>query len=131
MSETKDSPLDKFLNGYRVSALVLLNILVALVLLNAVLSVIFMAKDALSVNPVSITYGHANVTSVYHGMSSGQVDDLLKETWSRPYIYEPSTSTDFDLPRTRAPGRLKRAGSISFFSVAQLRLDTASRTTKQ
>ena len=71
----------------------LLNILVALALLNAILSAVFTVWDYLLPNPVSTKYGHlaSTLRAVYKGLSEREVDDLLKETWSRPFIYEPFT----------------------------------------
>jgi hypothetical protein len=79
--------------GYRFTAVTLLNILVALVLLNAILSAVFMVWDHLLPNPVLTKYGHlaSTLRAVYKGLSEREIDDLLKETWSRPFVYEPFT----------------------------------------
>lgn len=83
--------LRKLWNGYRFTAVTLLNTLVALVLLNVILSAVFMVKDYFSLNPVSKKYGKSTIKAVYHGLGEGEIEALLKETWSRPYDYEPFT----------------------------------------
>jgi hypothetical protein len=83
--------LRKLWYGYRFTAVTLLNTLVALVLLNAILSAVFMVQDYLSLNLVSRKYGKSTINAVYHGLSEGEIEALLKETWSRPFVYEPFT----------------------------------------
>ena len=83
--------LQKLWNGYRFTAVTLLNTLVALVLLNAILSAVFMVEDHFALNPVLKKYGKSTIKAVYHGLSEGEIEALLKETWSRPYVYEPFT----------------------------------------
>ena len=93
MTTKANSFLRKLWYGYRFTAVTLLNILVALVLLNAILSAVFIVWDYLLPNPVSTKYGHltSTLSAVYEGLSEREIDDLLKETWSRPFIYEPFT----------------------------------------
>ena len=76
-------------SGYRFAALTLLNTLIALAVLNGILRAVFAVKDHFSRNPVSTKYGNGAV--VYPGLSEREVDHLLKETWSRPYVFEPFT----------------------------------------
>lgn len=78
-------------NGYRFTAVVLLNTLAALLLLNSVFYVGFVVRDHLSPNPISKKYGNSTIDDLYPGMSEHEIDALLDETWSRPYIYEPFT----------------------------------------
>jgi hypothetical protein len=83
-------------NGYRSTALLLLNTLVLFVLLNVLLLALFWARDSLkagSVTADSVTakYGDSAVRQVYGQSDQAEVQQLLKETWSRPYVYEAYT----------------------------------------
>lgn len=91
MVKKLNSFLRKLWGAYSFTAVTLLSALVVLVLLNGILSVTFIVKDYFSSNPVSKKYGHSTVKSTYQGSNEGKIDTLLKETWSRPYIYEPFT----------------------------------------
>jgi hypothetical protein len=42
-------------------------------------------------NPVADKYGYASLEKVYPGKSHQEIDNLLAETWSRPFLYEPFT----------------------------------------
>ena len=81
----------KLISSYRFCALMLLNLLLALLVVNVILFFIFTVKDKTRQNPVSTKYGHLLVNSLYPGLDKGEINALLKETWSRPYIYEPFT----------------------------------------
>lgn len=83
--------IHKLLSGYRFTALMLLNTLVALLVLNVILFAVFSTGDYFRQNPVSEKYGHLTVNPAYPGLSEREINTLLKETWSRPYIYEPFT----------------------------------------
>ncbi len=91
MTKKANRFLQKLSYGYRLSALALLNTLVALLLLNAILYAAFVVKDYLSWNAIWTKYGHSTISAVYPGLSEPEIDGLLKETWSRTYIYEPFT----------------------------------------
>ena len=81
----------KIAKCYRVAALTTFNILVLFVFIILILSFMFYIKDQLRVsNPVSNKYGK-KVLSLYPHMNEQQINILLKETWCRPYIYEPFT----------------------------------------
>lgn len=83
--------IHKLFSGYRFFALTLVNTLVALLVLNVLLFAVFSVRDHFHRNPVSTKYGHSAVNPVYPGLSESEIDALLKETWSRPYIYEAFT----------------------------------------
>ncbi len=83
--------LEKFVNGYRNLAVTLMNTLVAILIVNLVLSIIFIVRDRSADNPVESIYGGSVLLEVYPGMSASEIDDLLAETWSRPHIYQPFT----------------------------------------
>jgi hypothetical protein len=83
--------IHKVSSGYHFIALTLVNTLVALLVLNVILFAVFSARDHFRRNPVSAKHGRSTVNTVYPGLSESEINALLKETWSRPYIYEPFT----------------------------------------
>ena len=44
-----------------------------------------------SSDPVTKKYGKKAITAVYPHLKEQEIKVLLKETWSRPYVYEPFT----------------------------------------
>jgi hypothetical protein len=69
-------------------------VLVLFTLLNAVLFVAYKIKDSYPNamdNVVYKKYGEARVMQVYPGYTEDDVSALLKETWQRPYEFEPYT----------------------------------------
>ena len=87
--------LKKLSKYYKASALMWFNICVCFVLTNVALLVFFSIKDSLQdsrgYNPVSRKYGSELIEKVYPELDREQVDRLLNESWSRPYVYEPFT----------------------------------------
>jgi len=83
--------IQKLLFGYRFTVLTLMNTFVVIVFLNVILFAIFSVRDHYSQDPVSAKYGHQYVSLVYPGLSQSEIYALLKETWSRAYIYDPFT----------------------------------------
>ena len=89
----------KLLSGYYYVAVTLLNILLALTLLNVFLSFMFMVKDSFSsVSPVPARtnhvvkrYGKSTVSSAYPLLNESVLEVLLHETWSRSLIYDSFT----------------------------------------
>ena len=85
----------KLVGFYRSSALLLLNSLVLLVLVNAGLSVLFRIKDhgtaQKTAKAVAKIHENASLRSVYPGMDAESIHRLIFETWSRSYAYEPLT----------------------------------------
>ncbi len=76
---------------YRAAAVMLLNTLVVLLVLEAGLSFAFAFKDRRDRNPVSSEYGHERVRDAYPERTEADMDTLLRESWKRPYAYEPFT----------------------------------------
>lgn len=73
-------------------AVIVLNVMVALVFLNAVVATAYRVAPLFRThNPITEKYGEDAVRRVYPGWKDTAVRDLLKETWSRPYIFEPFT----------------------------------------
>lgn len=85
--------LRKFLDGYNSTAVILLNVALFILVLNAFLSAMFIIKDYLSRDPVSTKYDHSTLNAIYQkqGLNEREIKALLRESWSRPYIYEPFT----------------------------------------
>lgn len=83
--------LYKLWQYYHFAALTLLSTLLIVLLFNAILSVVYRVKDNAQADPVSTKYGHSPLIEVYEGFSVDEIDKLLKETWSNPFIYEPYT----------------------------------------
>ncbi|MDA1043822.1 MAG: SGNH/GDSL hydrolase family protein [Verrucomicrobia bacterium] len=77
--------------AYRSTALTVMNTFVALLVLNVILFAVFAVRDRFRSNPISEKYGKSTVNAVYPGLSDREINALLEETWSRPYIYEPFT----------------------------------------
>jgi len=80
---------------YKNTALALLNLLVFLVLANVALYVLFRVKDARTVRSraeaVARIHENTSLRTVYPGMDAASIHQLIQETWSRPYEYEPFT----------------------------------------
>lgn len=78
---------------YCSTALMLWNIFIALVIVNLLLWVVFFVTGSLSVsegtNAFIEKYGMSKLKQVYPKLSEKQITDLLNETWSRPYVFEP------------------------------------------
>jgi hypothetical protein len=91
MIEKKKKLLEKLWHGYSLAALTLLSTLVAVVLINAMIYLVSTVKGHFAANPVSTKYGNTATAAVYPGLNEHEIDDLLKETWSRPYLFEPFT----------------------------------------
>jgi hypothetical protein len=81
----------KFLNTYRNIVLLLFNTLAVLILFNILLLVFFWISDKKTADPVTAKYGGSSVQQVYGLSDPSEVKQLLKETWSRPYVYEAYT----------------------------------------
>jgi hypothetical protein len=80
------------------TALIVWNTIVVLVLFNVGLGLLYRAKDtyrARYTNRIFDSYpAHlSELLNLYPSMSKQQVNDLLRECWSRPYVYE--TFTEF------------------------------------
>lgn len=84
-----------FLRYYRGAALLLLNTVVLLVAVNVGLALLFRVKDAWTrrqaAKNVSRVHSNPSLHTVYPGMDAQSIDQLLRESWSRPYDYEPYT----------------------------------------
>ena len=85
----------RLVRWYKNAALILLNFVVFLVLANVALYVLFRVKDARTARHAEqeITRIHENnsLRTVYPGMDAEAISQLIRETWSRPYAYEPFT----------------------------------------
>lgn len=88
------SKIVKFFKGigkfYQILAVLFLNILILFVLINFAASIYLKNKNKhLRVeNPISEKYGQDPLTVVYPDLNKEEINDLLRETWNRPYIFE-------------------------------------------
>ena len=77
---------------YASGALVLLNTLVIFLVLNAAAYLVLSLYEYLSESdPVSEKYGEERLETVYPHLNGDEIRELLQETWSRSYVYEPFT----------------------------------------
>lgn len=82
----------RFSSRYVSGALVLLNTLVIFLVLNAAAYLVLSLYEYLSEsNPVSEKYGEDRLKTVYPHLNGDEIRELLQETWSRSYVYEPFT----------------------------------------
>src|SRR5262249_8055207 len=73
-------------------ALIFFNGLVLFVALNIAFWVVSLFSNPFAFgDPVPAKYGELKLTAVYPGKSHEVIQDLLRETWSRPYVYGPFT----------------------------------------
>ena len=98
MSATTNSQLDKVAKAYRGISLVVLNTILLFIFINLILLVAYSANDYLESDedPVSIRYqgiiyDDRSLSAIYPDFSDEKVRTLLRETWSRPYIYDAFT----------------------------------------
>ena len=85
--------IEKMANVYKGLAVMLLNIVVLFAGLNLIALVIVEIDDALEPsNPVEKKYSYGDaLKAAYTWLDKEQMDELLRETWSRPVIYEAYT----------------------------------------
>jgi hypothetical protein len=84
---------------YRAAALLWLDVCLAFVLLNgAQVGLLWLSDQWKEIrahwtptDPVSEKYGFSQVVANYPGWDKNALKQLLKETWSRPYVFEPGT----------------------------------------
>jgi GDSL-like Lipase/Acylhydrolase family len=81
----------KLSSRYNVAALILLNTLIGILILNCLFFLFFRISSKFTPNVIANKYDKVNLNLLYPHMSSREIDDLLKETWSRAYVYEPFT----------------------------------------
>lgn len=84
---------------YRTAALLWLDLCLVFLLLNGLhLGIVWMGEQWIELrglwhpaDPVSEKYGFGQVVKYYPGWEKSALQQLLKETWSRPYVFEPFT----------------------------------------
>src|SRR6516165_10527591 len=77
---------------YVTTAIVVFSLLVIAVALNIMaIGVSFVRASLRTANPVAQRYGDERLAKVYPGKTPQEINDLLSETWSRPFIYETFT----------------------------------------
>jgi hypothetical protein len=86
--------MKRLAEAYVTTAIVVFNLLVIAVALNIMaIGVSFVRASLRAANPVAQTSGDERLAKVYPGKTPQEINDLLGETWSRPFIYE--TFTEF------------------------------------
>lgn len=87
------SALEALKKGYVNLGVLILNVLVMFVLVNVVALLVLAVVDRLwpRRNAVAERHGLASQSDMYPGMSDADVNQLLKETWSRAVVFEPYT----------------------------------------
>lgn len=84
--------LQRVRSGYRLTAMMLLNVAAALVLANLLLLVTYRVIDAHRYrHSTPLALDSTALEQIYPGLDRKGVAALLDETWSRPQIYEPFT----------------------------------------
>ena len=84
---------------YRTAALLWLDLCLVFLLLNGLhLGIMWMSEQWIELrgrwhpaDPLSEKYGFSQVVKNYPGWEKSALKQLLKETWSRPYVFEPFT----------------------------------------
>lgn len=83
---------ERLASYYSSTAILLLNTLVFFIVLNVGAVVILSALESFEKgDPVSEKYGEIKLNKVYPHLTEIEVAELLRETWTRPYVYEPFT----------------------------------------
>jgi hypothetical protein len=99
--------------AYRTLAVVVLNTLVLLVVLNLATAAVLALKEGRGRpamdNRVARLYGEAPLRRAYPGLSRREIDTLLGETWKRSLAYEPYTGFK-ESPFSGAYVNVDRAG---------------------
>lgn len=84
--------MTKLTRFYTALAVIALNVVIAVVVINALVALAYRVVPLFrSQNPIAEKYGEAAVRTVYPGRDDVAIRDLLRETWSRPYVFEPFT----------------------------------------
>ena len=82
----------RLIDGYKAFALLFVNTLLLFVLLNGLAwAALALHKRFFAANPVAAKYGKDALRLVYPGMAPAQLDQLLRETWTRGFAFEPFT----------------------------------------
>jgi hypothetical protein len=91
--------LQKSLSGYKTIAIILLNTIVLFILFNLALGFAFWLRGPepgnIQSNP-ALRYSEASLAAVYPGWTREERNEMLRENWSRPLVYD-----DFVLHRER------------------------------
>lgn len=84
----RTTPLIRY---YRATALFLLNVVVLLVLANVGLYFVFRVKDNRTARNAARIHESESLKIAYPDLDARDIDQLVRETWSRSYAYEPFT----------------------------------------
>jgi lysophospholipase L1-like esterase len=81
---------ESFYKFYRGLAVVVLNVIIFLCLLNFS-SYIYYNFIKPNYNPIQLKYQKVNYKFIYPNLTDKEINELQKETWTRPYFYEQFT----------------------------------------
>jgi hypothetical protein len=83
---------ERFSRIYVSSALLLVNTLVIFLVVNALAyPILFLYEFSPEADPVTEKYGEERLRMVYPHLTADEIRELLHETWSRSFVYEPFT----------------------------------------
>lgn len=90
--DKKENLIGCLVKVYKYSAIMVLNILILFCVLNVACFVYLQINDyfVANKNPITRKYGKP-LDKLYPDLKKDEIDNLLIETWSRPYAYEPFT----------------------------------------
>ncbi|MBI1858739.1 MAG: SGNH/GDSL hydrolase family protein [Candidatus Melainabacteria bacterium] len=83
--------LNKIISVYKYAAITLFSTTCLFLLLNLVIHFSFLLKDVLAYRSQIFLAYRQPIEPLYLDLNKKQINKLLYETWSRPYIYEPYT----------------------------------------
>lgn len=83
--------LKKLTAGYNFAALIVFNTLICFFVLNCIIFLFFKIYDQFWSNNIFKKYNDVNWNLIYPDMNKSDINNLLSETWSLPYLYEPFT----------------------------------------
>jgi hypothetical protein len=89
-SNVSTFPWTRFVTAYRSVAILLLNTVVLMLVINLPLGLLFAWRDAShrATESPARKYQEANLAAVYPDFGRTERNRLLEETWTRPYVYE-------------------------------------------
>ena len=92
-SQRRRDQFERLASAYRSISLIASNALLLFVALNLAIAAISYVRQFVPAhsNPVAGKYAEAKLRLAYPDKGAEEIRDLLEETWSRPYLYEPFT----------------------------------------
>lgn len=82
---------NKLFKYYKMSAITLLNTILIFIFLNVLAYSIFIGRDVFIYRNQIFSFYSEPLEEIYNYLNKEEIRTLLRETWSRPYEYEPYT----------------------------------------